>query len=87
VQDILDHVPLSRSALERLFVRVLQRTPGEEIRRVHFERAKHLLEQTDMPEPEVAEAAGFGSPEYMVYVFTRQLGVSPIQYRKKVRSR
>ncbi|HIL69779.1 MAG TPA: helix-turn-helix domain-containing protein, partial [Verrucomicrobia bacterium] len=87
VQDILDQVPLSRSVLERLFVRVLQRTPAEEIRRVHFERAKHLLEQTDIPEPEVAEASGFGSPEYMVYIFTRQLGVSPIQYRKKVRSR
>jgi AraC-like DNA-binding protein len=35
---------------------------AEEIRRVHFELAKKLLVETDLAIPEVADAAGFGTP-------------------------
>lgn len=87
VQDVVDHVPLSRRSLERMFVRVLRRTPSEEIRKVHFERAKHLLTHTDLQEPDIAAAAGYGSSEYMIHVFKTQLGMSPIRYRKHIRSR
>ena len=87
VQDVLNHVAVSRRSLERMFGRVLKRTPAQEIRRVHFERAKHLLEQTDLFEPDIAAASGYGSTEYMVYVFGKELGLTPLQYRKRVRSR
>ncbi len=87
VQDIIDHVSVSRRSLERMFSRLLQRTPAQEIRRVHFERAKHLLEQTDLFEPDVAASSGYGSTEYMVYVFGKELGLTPLQYRRQVRSR
>ncbi len=87
VQDVLNHVPVSRRSLERKFVQLLNRTPAEEIRQVHFERAKHFLEHTDLSEPDVAAASGYGSPEYMVYVFGKRMGESPMQYRKRIRSR
>ena len=86
MQNILEHVSISRRSLERLFIRVLNRTPAEEIRRVHFERAKFLIEQTDLSERDVAAASGFGSPEYMGYVFKRRMGIAPIKHRRKTRT-
>ena len=60
---------------------------GEEIARVHLERAKSLLVQTDMPIPRVAEASGYGSPEYLASVFRRATGLTPLKYRTRARGR
>jgi LacI family transcriptional regulator len=62
VNDVAQHAGVSRRVLERRFMQVLERTVAEEIRRVHFELAKKLLVETDLAIPEVADAAGFGTP-------------------------
>jgi LacI family transcriptional regulator len=85
VDDVARHVGLSRRVLERRFAQVLDRTVAEEIRRVHFDRAKTLLVETNLAIPEVAEAAGFGTPEYFAYVFKREMGRTPLKYRKQIR--
>ena len=85
VADVLGAVPVSRRQLERDFQSVLSRTPAAEIRRVHLERAKELLTNTDHTIPEVAVNSGFGSPEYLAQVFRRQVGVSPLKYRVQIR--
>ena len=87
VSDIARHAGLSRRVLERRFLQILNRTPAEEIRRVHFEKAKQLLVETELPIPDVAEGSGFGSPEYMAYVFKAELGQTPLRYRREIRSR
>lgn len=87
VSDILREVAVSRSWLERRFQEALGRSPAAEIRRVHLERAKQLLADTDMPVPEVAIAAGFRSREYLAYAFKQATGLSPRQYRSQVRRR
>lgn len=85
VRDVARHAGLSRRVLERHFVRHLGRTPAVEIRRVHLERARKLLLETELSIPEVAEAAGFGSPEYLAYVFRQEAGRSPLRFRKEIR--
>lgn len=87
VADILKAVAVSRRELERGFQRVLSRTPAAEIRRVHLERAKNLLSNTDLAIPDVARNSGFGSPEYLAQVFRREIGVSPLKYRMQIRGR
>jgi LacI family transcriptional regulator len=87
VDDIAKHAGISRRVLERRFLQILSRTPAEEIRRVHFAKAKQLLVETDLAIPDVAEGSGFGSPEYMAYVFKTEIGQTPLNYRKQVRSR
>lgn len=87
VNDVARHAGLSRRVLERRFLQILNRTPAEEIRRVHFEKAKQLLVETELPIPDVAEGSGFGSPEYMAYVFKAELDQTPLRYRKQIRSR
>jgi len=86
VEEVAANVGISRRALERRFSKTLNRTPAEEIRRHHLELAKKLLGETDMRIPDIADAAGFGSPEYMAFVFRRELGLNPRRYRKDITS-
>jgi LacI family transcriptional regulator len=87
VTDVLREIPISRSWLEQHFQETLHRTPAEEIRRVHLEKAKQLLATTDLPVPKVAVAAGFGSREYLAYVFKQGTGLTPREYRQQIRGR
>jgi len=87
VKDLLAELAISRRQLERRFREVLGRTPAMEIRLAHLQRAKELLAQTDWPIPRVAAASGFGSPEYMTYVFKQDTNLSPLKYRSQIRGR
>jgi LacI family transcriptional regulator len=87
VDDVLREVPVSRRWLERRFREVLGRGPAAEIRRVRLARAKRLLAETDMPVPEVARRAGFGSREYLAAVFKSEVHLSPRQYRNRMHTR
>ena len=85
VSDVLRAVPVSRSWLERQFQKTLRRTPAEEIRRVHLERAKQLLAGTDLPVPQVAVSSGFRSREYLAFAFKQSTGLTPREYRTRIR--
>ncbi len=87
VSDVLRDVAVSRSWLERRFQEALGRSPAEEIRRVRLERTKQLLADTDLPVPQVAAASGFGSREYLAYAFRRATGLTPREFRQRVRGR
>jgi LacI family transcriptional regulator len=66
---------------------VIHRSPGEEIRRVRIERAKILLLETDLPIPDVAEKTGFGSNAYFTDCVQKQMQISPLRFRKQMRTR
>jgi LacI family transcriptional regulator len=83
VKQVLRAIPLSRRALEGRFVRMLGRTPHEEILRCRLERAKQLLSDTDLPIKSVAGRVGVGTPEYLSVLFKRKLGISPSAYRTR----
>jgi LacI family transcriptional regulator len=85
VSDVLRHVPLSRSLLERRFRRYLGRSPQAEIRLVQVKRVKQLLAETDLPLRTIAELSGFDHVEYLSVVFKRLTGLSPGRYRQTVR--
>jgi LacI family transcriptional regulator len=83
VDDILKEVPIGRRSLEKRFRASLSRTPLEEIRRVHVERAKLLLATTDLSINDVARHSGFGHSTWFSEAFHDQVGQSPAQYRKQ----
>jgi LacI family transcriptional regulator len=83
VEDVLRHVPISRSMLERGFRQFLKRSPHAEIRLVQLKRVRELLSETDLPLDRVAELTGFKHPEYLSVVFKRELGETPGQYRRR----
>ncbi|WP_419195051.1 substrate-binding domain-containing protein [Novipirellula herctigrandis] len=87
VRQVADSVPMTRRSLERKFKKWIGRTPLEEIRRLRIARVKELLATTDLAISRVAEATGFGTPEYMTTVFKQEMGLTPLRYRSTVRAR
>lgn len=85
VPDVARHVGLCRRALEQRFKEWLGRSPASEIRRVRLNHAMELLQRTSLPVSQVAECAGFGSPEYLSSVLKAQLGSAPMEIRKGAR--
>jgi len=83
VDDVADHVLLSRSALQRRFRESLGRSVYDEITRVRIKRACELLAETEMPIGTVSRKAGFRHQAYMGAVFREKLGKTPGQYRKQ----
>jgi LacI family transcriptional regulator len=83
VSGVLDHVPLSRTILERRFRKYLGRSPQAEIRAVQLKRVQQLLAETDLRLERIAELAGFEHPEYMSVVFKREIGQTPGDYRRQ----
>jgi LacI family transcriptional regulator len=84
VDDVLHHVPLGRSSLERRFRKFLGRSPQAEINRVRIKRIHELLAETDLPLSRIAELVGYEHPEYLSVVFKRETGQTPGQYRRDV---
>lgn len=85
VSDVLKQVPISRRRLEQKFIKLLGRSPAEEIRRVRIDRVKALLEETDWSVAKIALACDFSEPEALTRIFTRTTGIPPSQYRGQFR--
>ena len=86
IDDVVNHLQLSRRTLEIRFQRALGRTVHSEIQRARLQRAKRLLLETDMQMPKVAEVAGYGSASYLIQVFRQEVGMTPARYRLQVRN-
>lgn len=67
----------------RMFTKEVQMTPMAFLQGARIDRARHLLETTDLPLKTVAFHAGFGSVRYMRFLFSDKLGLNPTQYRQQ----
>lgn len=85
VNDVVEHVVLSRRAMEIRFQRVLGHSIREEIQRVRLVWVKQLLLETVMPVTQIADATGFGSHSYLSRVFHRETGEPLSAYRRRHR--
>lgn len=83
VPEVVQHVSVSRAALEPRFRHVLGRTMHQEIRRVQIERAATLLAGTDLPIKQVAQQAGFKTVQYLTRSFRNVTGHPPATFRRR----
>lgn len=82
LEDAARETGLNRRRLERGFKRHLGVTPGEYLRRLKIDHAKHLIRETDLRMNEVAYACGM-APEPFSTLFRKETGRSPGVYRKE----
>lgn len=85
-REVLRAVPISRRSLERRFRHELGRSLLEEIHRVHIERARRLLADTDLPMPQVASRSGFSDAKQLAVRFRQATGLTPTTYRRGFRN-
>ena len=86
VPQVAAAVSLSRRVLERRFHKHLGRPPKEEILRVQIERAKMLLQQSDMAIEMIARQSGFVSFKNFAVIFRREVGTTPRLFRHAQRT-
>ena len=85
INRIVDHVAVSRRALELKFKHLLGRTILQEIHKVRLDRAKKLLQETDLSIPQIAETVGFTTGSYLIQVFRKEVGMTPLKFRQSIR--
>jgi LacI family transcriptional regulator len=84
IKDILSFVPMSRRVFEKTFENIVGRTPYKEMQRVRVNRIKELLNDSALTLQDIAERAGFEHVSYMSYLFKRETGITPAQYRNNI---
>jgi transcriptional regulator GlxA family with amidase domain len=67
----------------RVFAAEVGVTPAVYVERLRLERARALLETTNLQHEEIAQRCGFGTVETLRRAFGRRLRVSPSEYRSR----
>ena len=85
VSELLRELPISRRVLEQGCRDTIGRSPGEELRRMRIERAKHLLATTSLQLSKIASLCGFRDRDALGRRFRSSVGQSPSEYRAECR--
>lgn len=85
VDEIADHLKLSRSQLYRKIKSLTNYSPNELIRIIRLKYAKQLLNNKVRSISEVAYISGFSSPSYFTKCFKDIYGESPKEYLERLK--
>lgn len=85
LRDMADQESMSVRTFTRRFREEVGISPGQWLSQQRVERARHLLESSDLSVDQVARDAGFGTPQSMRQHLQAALGVTPTAYRRTFR--
>ena len=83
VSKCADFCGMSKPHFARVFKQITGMPPVQFVLKLRIDRAKELLDFTDKPIAEIAEASGFSNQNYFARTFKQFTGMSPTQYRHK----
>ncbi len=87
VADIAGKLCVSRAALSKSFERQFKLPLKSHIINVAIRKAKELLLNSDLSVSEIAFHLGYKEPCYFQRLFKKQVGLTPLSYRKRGDSR
>ena len=82
LREVAEHVSLSNNHFCTVFSQETGVTFTEYLTSVRLARAKELLRDQQMRTSDVAFAVGYNDPHYFSYLFKKNTGMSPRDYRK-----
>jgi LacI family transcriptional regulator len=82
VDQLLEHLTISRATLERRFHNLLGRSPRQEIENIRIRRVKALLTETTYPLDAIAAMTGYVNPNHLITRFKACTGLTPSDYRR-----
>lgn len=82
IEEIADHVHISRRHLTRLVTGFTGVSPATYIERARMDRARALLLDSALPIKSIAAEVGYRDAQHFTRVFTRLHQVSPVAFRK-----
>jgi transcriptional regulator GlxA family with amidase domain len=80
--DLAARAGMSVRTLNRRFREEVGLSPGRWLARQRVDRARHLLETSDLPVDQIARMAGFGTAVSLRQHLHAALGVAPMTYRR-----
>jgi transcriptional regulator GlxA family with amidase domain len=86
LEDLSAEADLSVYHLLRTFRAAFGETPHEYLTRLRLERAKELLTVSSRPVTDICFDVGFSSLGSFSTLFRRQVGLSPAEFRRRVRA-
>lgn len=86
VETLAERAHMSRSTLERLFVKCVGTSPLNYVIELRIRKAELLLRDTDLAVAEVAAAVGIENARYLTRLFRQHLGCGPSAYRDQIAS-
>ncbi|KUM69776.1 GlxA family transcriptional regulator [Streptomyces griseorubiginosus] len=86
LRDMAAQEAMSVRTFTRRFREEVGVSPGQWLTQQRVERARHLLESTDLSVDQVAHDAGFGTAQSMRQHLQAALGVTPTAYRRTFRA-
>jgi transcriptional regulator GlxA family with amidase domain len=86
LRDMAAQESMSVRTFTRRFREEVGVSPGQWLTQQRVERARHLLESTDLTVDQVAQESGFGTAQSMRQHLQAALGVTPTAYRRTFRT-
>jgi transcriptional regulator GlxA family with amidase domain len=86
IRDMAEQESMSVRTFTRRFREEAGMSPGQWLTQQRVERARQLLESTELSIDQVAAACGFGTPQSMRQHLQAALGVTPTAYRRTFRA-
>ncbi len=83
--SVCSYLCVSTSYFSTIFKSATGETFVEALTRIRMEKAKGLLETSNMKSYEVALAVGYNDPHYFSSIFKKHTGMTPTEYAKQLR--
>jgi len=80
VEDLSRHVGMSRGSLYHKILQLTGLSPVEYIRSIKLDKAKVLLEKSDLNVSQIAYMVGFATPNYFAKSFKSKFNMQPSEY-------
>ncbi|WP_232463336.1 bifunctional transcriptional activator/DNA repair enzyme AdaA [Tumebacillus avium] len=83
LQTLADHLHISPYHLQRTFKKATGQTPAEALTQIRISAARQLLTSTDLPLTTIALQVGYQNLSHFSYVFHKETGTTPSDYRRR----
>ena len=83
LRDVAGAVGMSESRFSTVFAQESGKTFTEYLTFLRLKRAKELLASTDMRSAQIAQEVGYNDAHYFSYLFKKNLGLTPGEYRAR----
>ena len=81
-RDICSAIGVSQNMLFKTIKKATGKNPTEFIRHIKIEEAKKRLLNTNDSITLISESVGFGDTNYFIRIFKKEVGISPLKYKK-----